>query len=293
MSQVKVAKLSDKAMLVKLTVRRAALVKNDKALSAKIQASEGDTSLKVTTELFRDKTQPVAQIMQAVNEVYKYHTENTLPYEDAGPRLLPANTYFEYTQDIRAKIATVDALQAKWMPLYDQLVLADIAYRNQGAVKRACAADYPSAADFQSRMGLELTFRPLPDEEHPLFDLSDEDKASFTNNLHHVEVQARNDVIGRMLKPLEYLVNRLGEYTGAKGQRFHQSTLENVLDGCKMARKLAIDATPELIAEIAELERVVKGYVFNVDGLKQDEDTRAAAKAKLEVATAKLNDYFA
>ena len=292
-NQFKVARLSDKAMLVKLKIRRAALVKHDAALSRQIQASEGDTSLNVTTSLFRNKSQPIAQIMQAVNDVYKYHTENTLPYEDAGPRLLPSDNYFEYTTDIRQKIAVVDGLLARWIPHYDQLVLDDIAYRNNGATQRACVGDYPSAADFQRRMGLDLTFKPLPDEQHPLFDVSEEDKASYTEHLHSVEVQARNDVVGRMLKPLEYLVGRLGTYTGAKGERFHQSTLENVLDGCKMARKLAIDASPELLEEIAELERVVKGYVFNVEGIKSDEDTRAAARTKLEAASRKLGDFFA
>jgi hypothetical protein len=73
----KVTKLSDKAMLVKLTIKRAALTKRDQFLTDKIQMQEGDASLTVLTKLFRDKASPINQIMTAVNEVYAYHKTTT------------------------------------------------------------------------------------------------------------------------------------------------------------------------------------------------------------------------
>jgi hypothetical protein len=91
---------------------------------------------------------------------------------------------------------------------------------------------------------------------------------------------------------MQYLAKRLDEYKGEKGQRFHTGVLENILSGCRMARKLAIDPKPELLEHITELERTVQGWVFNVDQLKGDQAVRDAAKARLAASTAKMQAYF-
>ena len=122
-------KLSDKAMLVKLTTRRASLTKRDAYLTATLQAQENDKSLTVLTKLYKETASPVRQIMSAYNEVYQYHKMHTLPYTDAGPRILPNNMYFEYTQEMKHLIAKVEKKLAAILPHYDQLVHEDIMYR--------------------------------------------------------------------------------------------------------------------------------------------------------------------
>jgi hypothetical protein len=199
-----------------------------------------------------------------------------------------------FTKLFRKKDGPINKIMATHLPAYDQHVLDDIAYRNFGkAAGTASAADYPSAQQFNDRIAFDLRIIPLPNEDHPLFDMAEEDKEAVRAQFSEMLADTNNATIERMLKPLEYLTQRLGTYTGAKGERFHNSVLENVLDGCKLARKLAINATPALVAEIAEIERMVQGYTFNVDSIKADDATRAAAKANLEAATKKLSDYFA
>lgn len=288
-----VTKLSDKAMLVKLTIRRAALTRRDDAVTSAIQQQYGDNSLTAVTKLFRMKGSPVYAIMQAVNEVYTYHKDNTSPYVDAGPRILSNEVYMEYTNEMRNKIAHVDALLATYMPLYDQLVQDDILYRNGGqATGRASISDYPSASEFQSRMSFDLRFQPMPDAKHFLFDLSDEDEAAFERGMAEAMTMARNDTVARMLEPLQYLVKRLGEYKGEKGERFHTSNLENVLEGCRAARRLAIDPPPELKAQIDELESAVTAYSFGVTALKESPETRVAARDRLAAIASQMEAMY-
>jgi hypothetical protein len=85
-----------------------------------------------------------------------------------------------------------------------------------------------------------------------------------------------------MLEPLQHVVKRLEEYKGEKGQRFHTSTIENVIEGCRMARKLAIDPPQELVDNINELERLCTGYVFGVEAIKSSDASREAARDKLK-----------
>ena len=282
-------KLSDKVVLVKLTIRRAALTKRDAVLTANLQAQEKDNSLTVLTKLFKDKDSAINQIMSKYGEVYQYHKKHTLPYMDAGPRILPNDMYMEYTQEMKHRIAQVDNLLDTYMPMYDQLVLDDVMYRNSGhAAGRANVSEYPSAEDFRLSMSAELRFQPMPDASHFLFDLSEDDVASFKRAEEEAAQAANADTIQRMLKPIQALVTKLGEYQGLKGERFHNSLVENVIDGCTLARKLAINPTPELLADIAELEDAVQGYLKDVEMIKGSANKRVEAKKKLQDVASKM-----
>jgi hypothetical protein len=287
-----VSKLSDKAMLVKLTIKRAALTKRDQFLTDKIQAQEGDQSLTVLTKLFRDKSSPVNQIMQAVNEVYAHHRKHTLPYVDAGPRILPSANYFEYTEEMKHLIGKVDSLLRTYMPHYDQLVRDDCMYRNAGhAAGRAHPDDYPSAEQFERAMSVEYRFSPMPDARHFLFDLSEEDMEAFKQAEAEAAAQANADTVGRMLKPLHSLVERLKEYQGQKGERFHNSLIQNVIEGCDLAQKLAINPTPELINEITTLRQAAQACLDDVEIIKGSANARASAKARLEEVAKRMSAF--
>jgi hypothetical protein len=282
-------KLSDKVVLVKLTIRRAALTKRDAVLTANLQAQEKDNSLTVLTKLFKDKDSAINQIMSKYGEVYQYHKKHTLPYVDAGPRILPNDMYMEYTQEMKHRIAQVDNLLDTYMPMYDQLVLDDVMYRNSGhAAGRANVSEYPNAEDFRLSMSAELRFQPMPDASHFLFDLSDEDVASFKRAEEEAAQAANADTVQRMLKPIQALVTKLGEYQGLKGERFHNSLVENVIDGCTLARKLAINPTPELLADITELEDAAQGYLKDVEMIKGSANKRVEAKKKLQDVASKM-----
>lgn len=288
----RVTKLSDKCMLVKLTIKRAALTKRDNFLTDKIQRQEGDSSLTVLTKLFRDKSSPINQIMQAANEVYAYHRKHTLPYTDAGPRILPSNNYMEYTQELKHLIAKVDNLKMQWLPHYDQLVADDVMYRNAGhAAGRATVDEYPSADDFDRTTAIEYRFAPMPDSRHFLFDLSDEDMAAFEQAEAEAAAAANVDTVARMLKPLSSLVTRLKEFQGSKNERWHNSLIQNVIEGCDLAQKLTLNPTPELLAQIDELRQAAKDCLDDVEIIKGSAIKRDEAKRRLEEVAARMGAF--
>jgi hypothetical protein len=282
-------KLSDKALLVKLTIKRAALTRRDQFLTDMIQIQEGDQSLTVLTKLFKDKASPINQIMKAVNEIYAYHRKHTLPYVDAGPRMLPSDNYFDYTQDMKHLITMEENLLQRYMPYYDQLVLDDCAYRNSGhASGRATPTDYPNAAQFERSMSVEYRFSPMPDARHFLFDLSEEDMRAFEEAEAEAAQVATADAVARMLKPLQSLVARLDEYKGEKGERFHNSLIQNVIEGCDLAQKLTLHPTPEMLQQIDSLRNEARGFLEDVDTIKGSHHARQVAQAKLAAIADKM-----
>jgi hypothetical protein len=282
-------KLSDKVVLVKLTMRRAALTKRDNFLTDKVQRQEGDASLTVLTKLFRNRDSAINQILSKYNEIYAYHKKTTLPYVDAGPRLLPNELYFDYTQEMRKRIADVDSLLDTYMPMYDELVSDDVMYRNAGHMAgRANASEYPTAEQFRQATSVEMRFQPMPDARHFLFDLSEEDEATFKRAEEEALAAANADMVGRMLKPLGALVTKLSEYQGQKGERFHNSLIDNVIDGCDTALRLAINPSQELRDTVAFIKDQAQKMLTTVEVVKGSAIARANAKHELELVAKRL-----
>lgn len=297
MSEPKIVSLCEKAMLVKLTTRRVNLTKRDEVAEALIQAQMDDASLIVNSRLFRDKANPINQVMSAISKVYTYHREHTLPYMDKGPRILPNTMYMEYTQAMRDRINEVDLLLAKYMPNYDTYVQLDIQYRSaiaiaQGKTPRAKIEDYPTAEQFKNRLGFDLRFMPLPDRKHFLFDISDADVANFTQAMQDAERVARHDAIGRMLEPLKHLVDKLNKPIGTDGAVFRDSAVENVVEGIEVAKKLMIDEDPSVRAVIDELNQAVSKYAGNASWLRESPIVREQAARKLEDIAKQMGSFM-
>jgi hypothetical protein len=208
---------------------------------------------------------------------------------DAGPRLLPNELYFDYTQEMRKRIADVDNLLDIYMPMYDQLVQDDVMYRNAGHMAgRANASEYPTAEQFRQATSVEMRFQPMPDARHFLFDLSEEDEASFKRAEDEALAAANADMVGRMLKPLAALVTKLSEYQGLKGERFHNSLIDNVIDGCDTALKLAINPSQELRDTVTFIKDQAQKMLTTVEVVKGSAIARANAKYELELVAKRL-----
>lgn len=285
---MKLNTLADKAMLVKLTVRRATLTRRDSVAESFVQSQLDDTSLTVLSRLFKDKNNPINKIMSAASEVYTYHKNNTLPWADKGPRVLPNGQYMEYTQTMRAKIAHVDSLLQTHIPKYDDYVQLDIAYRSRGQTSaRAKVEDYPSADDFRKRMGFDIRFMPMPDRRHFLFDLSEEDEQAFEDSMQATISMVREDAVKRMLEPLGHLVEKLNKPIGTDGHIFRDSAIENIIEGIEQARKLTLDESPEIIELTNALNSEISKYAEHTNWLRESPIVREQAAKKLsDIASA-------
>jgi hypothetical protein len=280
--------LASKAMLVKLTSHRVNLIKRDSVDEAVIQAHMDDASLIVNSKLFRDKLNPINKIMTAASEVYTYHKEHTLPYIDKGPRILPNTQYMDYSTEMRNRIQNVDNMMALHMPKYDTYVQLDIQHRSLSPNSRAKVEDYPTADQFQSRMGFDLKFTPLPDAKHFLFDLSDADMQAFNDSIESIANRARADVIKGMLEPLEHLVEKLNKPIGTEGHIFRDTAVENVIDGLKRAKMLNVNADADIDNMADSLMSSLRMYEDNKDVLRQSPVVREQAAKKLDEIAKKM-----
>jgi hypothetical protein len=290
---MQITKLSEKAMLVKLTMRRANLTKRDSIAESIIQSQLDDSSLIVNSKLFRDKNNPINQILSKASEVYTEHKRRTLAWADKGPRVLPNTQYMEYTQIMRAKISEVDSMMQKYMPNYDTYVQLDISYRSKNQTNsRAKSEDYPTVNEFQQKMGFDLKFMPMPDKKHFLFDLSEDDEKAFDQLMGDVEVATRNETIQKMLDPLAKLVEKLNTPIGADGAIFRDSAVENIVEGIEMARKLTLDESPEVKQLTDELNKEISRYAEHMNWLRESPIVREQAAKKLSDIASQMGAFM-
>ncbi len=294
---MKVTTLADKAMLVKLTVRRANLTRRDTVAEAFVQTQLEDQSLVVNSKLFRDKLNPVNQIMSKASEVYTYHKGHTLPYIDKGPRILPNTQYFDYTAQMRSRIAEVDRLMSQHMPNYDKYVQLDIKYRSaaavaQGKPARASVDEYPTADEFQQRMGFDLRFTPLPEAKHFLFDISDDDLAEFNATMEQVANQSRNEVIKKMLEPLSHLIDKLNKPIGTEGAIFRDSAVENIIEGVELAKRLNVTGDASINAMADVINQAVSVFADNKAVLRESPIVREQAAKKLDYIAQQMGALY-
>jgi hypothetical protein len=292
--------LADKAMLVKLTTRRANLSTRDMMAEEYLQSELGDTAFVVNKKLFRDPSNPINRFLAKASEVYTYHKTHTLPYIDKGPRLLPNEQYFDYTQNMRGLMAEIDTYMNLVMPQYDTYVQLDVQSRllaDTGKVKPSkyiapSASDYPTADEFQTRIGHDLRFTPLPQASHFLFDISDEDKAVFEASMDDVAVRARSEVIKKMMEPLKHLVEKLNKPIGTDGAIFRDSAIQNVIEGVEMAKRLNVGGDTDVVEMARVIGDAVKLFSDNKEVLRESPIVREQAAKKLDYIAQQMGALY-
>ena len=292
----RVKPLSAKAMLVKLTTRRPTTARREKAAEAIIQSQMGDTSLTVSSHIFKDKHNPVRKVLNEAGAVYAYHVAHTMAWQDRGPRILPVEAYDKYSTQMRHLVADVDSAVHALGTTYDDLVQADIADRMAAITQRnaaprtaeSFAPDYPSYEDFKDKMKFEFLFTPMPDAAHFLFDISEEDKAAFAEQLADAERNAKEELTARMRTPLLHLIEKLKRGIGTEGAIFRDSAVENIVEECAIAESLAM-GDQGLLAMVAEVRKAIRPHALAPAQLRESPVVRAEAATKLAEVAARMS----
>lgn len=277
--------LADKAMLVRLARKRLRTSMRDKDIEITVRQQSGDASLTVTKHLFKDRDNPVRELMRKYDEVYRLHMEQTLPWVDNGPRLLKNSRYLEYTQLMRAAILRVESEVPAVVAQWDQLVQMDMASRSDGTGKTTVSIDdYPTKDQVSSVFSFELQCFPLPSSEDFRVQVDDETKQALDGALEEAKATARQEVVERMLKRMRKAAEKLAVPIGEEGATFRDSLVENIRDEVKLARELNVDE--DLDPQLAEIEQSVADTFGTddraIEGLRRNQTQRDKAKAKLD-----------
>jgi hypothetical protein len=260
--------LQEQAMLVNLSISSWTASKKDRTASRDVKASKGATE---KAGWFNKRlVDPTS--LQAINNVEgrarALHYSMTLPWGDNGDRILPAQAYMDYVDQLRALRTEFEGEVNTFVKNYPQLV--QDARKMLGAMYEP--GDYPEPHQIKHRFDMRSVFTPVPDAKDFRVDVGDEAVAEIKRNIAEAVEQRLVGATRECWVRLEAVVGKMAETLLDPDQVFRDSLVDNIRTLVAMLPKLNITNDMALDNVVHEAARWL---VVDTESLRKDKKFRA------------------
>ena len=262
-------KLSEKAMLVRLTISQWSARKFDKKVSDKVARDYGASQDAGRYSKVLIAEEAIKTIAQAANEARTFHYENTLPWRDDGARILPAAQFDRYSKTLREFRSKFDRAVSDFVPRYSDYIEAAKARLN-GMFE---SSDYPPAHEIADRYAFDTAIDPIPDAPDFRVCLQAEDFAAIQASIEARNKVALDAAMRDLWTRLHDTVSKVAERLTDPDAIFRDSLIQNLQELCKVLPALNLTNDPSL----PRLADEVQGKLcrFAPDTLRDHKPTRA------------------
>ena len=269
--------LSDKALLVSLSVSQWTAKKLDKKASAAVaKMNNADSRSGNYNKSLLPTCETLGRVHKETTEIRKSFYANTLPWGIDGTFILPSGNYLSFMTEYRSKKGYWDGLVQSFFTEYDYAKLD--AQRLLGSMYNP--KDYPSYDHLKRKFGMDMAVLPVPasgDFRVELIgDEFDSIKADIEQRVARSSQAAIKDVWQRLFDKVSWLHGRLAD----PKTTFQDETYKDACDLVKMLTRLNFTDDPEL----ENMRREAEAKLFDVhpQALRNDPVLRTdtADKAK-------------
>lgn len=282
-----IAGIATRALLVSLHRRMFNSTVTDKTATDMVAVATNVRKGRYKKNLFTQSA-GFSAVREAYQNLYAYHTQHTLPWEDRGARLLPSDNYFEYTQVMRVLRGQCDTALTLWMSIYD----TDVAKDQTVLGSLANPGDYPSKDDMISQWGHNVVVQPIPSVADFRVDVGNEAMEELSRHIEERVQAAQSSMIASLLEPLQAAAEKLTVPIGESGSVFRDTLVENIRDTARrMSGMLSLTDNPE----VAEAVRRVAQLANNLphpDALRTVATTREAVADEITAQVDALVNMF-
>ena len=267
--------LSDRALLVQLSVSQWTARKYDKKISKEVAVSHGTTT---DAGRYNKSLLPMNDLLDRVHKKTTHIREkfykNTLPWGIEGTMMLPTSNYLEFVTEFRKEKGEWEYIVRDFVDNYDSLK-AD-AQRILGGLY--VEADYPSARDIEQKFSIDMAIFPVPASDFRVTIASDEltrIQQDVERRVAQAQQTAVRDVWNRLFEKVKHMAEKLADPKAI----FRDSMVENARETCALLTRLNFTDDPNLEAMRQEVEVTL---LKHPEALRNDPDLRSdtASKAK-------------
>lgn len=234
--------LQQRAMLATLTIRQWTARKLDKKVNKEVEQTHNAKDAGNFNKLLVDKA-ALQPLQTHCGKVRDYHYQMTLPWGDNGDRLLPAEVFFDYTQEMRSLRSQGDQLADAFAKEYPNMVAA--ARTKLGTLYDA--NDYPPVSDIRNRFGIELNFAPVPDAKDFRVDVGEEAAEEIKKNIMEAVKQREVEAVKECWNRLYDVVSKIETTLTKEKPIFRDSLIDNAKELIGMLPKLNFSGDSNLI----------------------------------------------
>lgn len=273
------------AMLVEFNVSQWTARKLDKSATDDVIHSKNAKdkgAARVNKNLLAGRNE-LEKISKHVGAVRTYFYSATLPWSDAGIRLLPSAKFIEFNARMAQFETEFQQLVEDFITVYPTLItaqamaLGDMFNRDE----------YPFPDELKHKFSFRVNFMPVPAAGDFRVDVGNEAQAELQAKLSKLAderiAHAMSDIKTRLKEHLDRMADRLtvDVVDGKEKPRiFHNTLIETAQELCAMCGDLNITNDPALEQARISLARVVDGV--EADDLRKDFTRRVAVKEQVE-----------
>lgn len=225
------------------------------------------------------------EISTCVNMARGYHYKVTLPWDDAGQRLLPVDAYLDY-------VAKMEEYKLEHQKLVDAFINNYPELRKE-AKKRLNTlfdeADYPFERELYSKFSIDYNFTPVADSNDLRVSVSKDEAKEIKKNieagLQEKINNSKQSIVDKALKAVELAREKFKD----EDATFRDTLITNITDLVDTIPIINFDEDATLI----ELRKKLKKLDLPADSLRKDKDARkeAAKKCKKIIAFIKTINF--
>ena len=224
------------------------------------------------------------------------HKTLTMPWEDDGARLLPVAMYNRYKVSldelIEDRADAVIALIARWDELQEE------AEARLGRLFKE--SEFPSKEFLRDRITMSYEFRPVPEAQHFVADLSAEETRQIQSDIEAQVTAQLTSGIASLYRRLQEAVENCKQKISIEGGKktiFRNSVIENLRGLVAIVPRLNITDDPKLNEMVDQIRRTLTELdhpdQLRVDRREFDPDVHEAVKSSMDDLSDKFSGYFA
>lgn len=281
-------KLSDRALLVQLSISTWTARKHDKRVTKDTIHANGasDTAGRFNKHLL-PQSDALDNVHRKAGQIRTFFYEQTLPWGIEGVQLLPSKNYIEFMTAMRAHKSEFQYLTS--------LFLLDYSYQVRQAQQflghMYNPADYPSEDQIYDKFAIDMAAYPVPADDFRC-NIDDDELQVIQSDVKRRVMEAQSkamlDVWQRLYDRLQKTYEKLAQPDAI----FRDSLIENIHEICDILPRLNINDDANL--EQMRKDVLNKVAAFSPDALRQDKtlrsDTASETKAIMDKMAAFMGD---
>lgn len=278
--------LRDEAMIVRLSISQWTARKFDRGVTQKVANDYGTTADVGRYNKILVAQDAIKEITQTVSNVRAFHYENTLPWDDAGGRILPSANFLVYSKRMREFKAEFDKAVQAFVSNYDEY--RGEARRRLGGMFKL--GDYPGHLEVRRKYSCSTDIEPIPSSTDFRVSVSVKDsnriKKELEARVKEREAEAMKDLYFRLNKVIGHFYEKLTDGDAI----FRDSLVENVVELVNLLPRLNVAGDPEL--EKIRKETQKKLCAFEPEQLRGDVEARSKAADDAKAILDKMAGYI-
>lgn len=278
--------LSDRALLVQLSISQWQARKYDKRVSQQVAAINHASN---SAGRYNKSLLPMNDYLDNVHGksalIRKDFYTNTLPWAMEGAQLLPSTNYLAFMTEFRKAKGEWETLVSTFVAAYPTLK-ADAA---KALGDMYSDADYPSENDIAGKFKMDLAVFPVPSNDFRVSLGSDEMsriQKDIQERLAQAQALAAKDVWKRLYDRVEHISRQCGNPSA----RIHDSLVGHARELCDLLPRLNITDDPNLESMRQEVEQRLASY--HPDALRNDPGIRQEVAESAEDIMKKMSVFM-